>query len=278
MSKVFCVVPTHNRLLKLKKCIDCLYHQIYSNWELIVVDDGSSDRTADYIETLDPTKIKILKGDGSLWWAGSMRLGMEYVIKNSAKNDYLLMLNDDVEFNHHFLSDLIIDARTFPDSIIGVMQKSSENDNHLYNGFTVDYLRLEISYSNQNISALPGRGMLIPIQIIRVIGLVNSFLFPHFMADLEFSARANDRGFQLVSSTKAFIRSDPQKSDAEIQRKGIFSSLFHLRSRRNIFFRILFFSLRGPVVLRILAIPRYFLIRSFKLIKLVTYRLSGKVA
>lgn len=45
-------MPTKNRLALLKRAIASVFEQSYQNIELIVVDDGSSDGTADYLATL----------------------------------------------------------------------------------------------------------------------------------------------------------------------------------------------------------------------------------
>lgn len=44
------VIPTVNRCELLKQTLDSVCTQTYSNWEVIVVDDGSTDRTADMVQ------------------------------------------------------------------------------------------------------------------------------------------------------------------------------------------------------------------------------------
>ncbi|MFA4853735.1 MAG: glycosyltransferase [Candidatus Omnitrophota bacterium] len=48
------VVPTYNRKLKLRQCLDSLFAQIYPKdaFEIIVIDDGSNDGTKDMLEAL----------------------------------------------------------------------------------------------------------------------------------------------------------------------------------------------------------------------------------
>ena len=43
--KVSCVLITHNRLKLLERAVESVMKQTYSNIELIVVDDASSDGT-----------------------------------------------------------------------------------------------------------------------------------------------------------------------------------------------------------------------------------------
>ena len=47
------VVPTYNRLNFLTKTIESIRGQTYNGYEIIVVDDGSTDGTPNYLATLD---------------------------------------------------------------------------------------------------------------------------------------------------------------------------------------------------------------------------------
>jgi glycosyltransferase involved in cell wall biosynthesis len=53
------VIPTYNRLMLVQQAIASIVAQTYSNWELIVVDDGSDDGTNEDICTPDP-RIRFL--------------------------------------------------------------------------------------------------------------------------------------------------------------------------------------------------------------------------
>jgi glycosyltransferase involved in cell wall biosynthesis len=55
------VIPTYNRVSLLQKAIASVIAQTYTNWELIVVDDGSTDNTAQLIKSLRDSRIHILE-------------------------------------------------------------------------------------------------------------------------------------------------------------------------------------------------------------------------
>ena len=48
--KVSIILPTYNGEKYIKKSIDSIVNQTFSDWELIIVDDCSSDRTYSVIE------------------------------------------------------------------------------------------------------------------------------------------------------------------------------------------------------------------------------------
>ena len=56
------VLPTYNHLDFLPAAVDSILCQTYPNYELIIVNDGSTDGTSSYLETLTSQRIRILDG------------------------------------------------------------------------------------------------------------------------------------------------------------------------------------------------------------------------
>lgn len=98
----------HNRREKTLFALGALYAQRLPNevtLEHVVVDDGSSDGTARAIRDQFP-EVEIVSGDGALFWAGGMRFGWNFAVKNKQIN-YLVVYNDDVNFFNDALLRLI---------------------------------------------------------------------------------------------------------------------------------------------------------------------------
>lgn len=55
------IIPTYNRLPLLLEAIESVKAQTYSNWELIIVDDGSTDGTAEAIQQIYDPIIRVLR-------------------------------------------------------------------------------------------------------------------------------------------------------------------------------------------------------------------------
>ena len=66
-SLVSIITPFKNTGLYLKECIESIQNQTYKNWELLIVDDHSSDNSSEIIAGYahDDSRIKLLKNQAS---------------------------------------------------------------------------------------------------------------------------------------------------------------------------------------------------------------------
>lgn len=82
------IIPTFNRKLLVKDAIDSVLIQKPQNYEVIVVDDGSTDGTAEFIKTLNlPVKVIRVKNGGA---SRARNIGIK-----KAKGKYILFLDSD---------------------------------------------------------------------------------------------------------------------------------------------------------------------------------------
>lgn len=52
------IIPTYNRADKIKPAVESVLNQTYTDFELIIVDDGSTDNTKDVIESINDSRIR----------------------------------------------------------------------------------------------------------------------------------------------------------------------------------------------------------------------------
>ncbi len=83
------IIPTYNRLALLAEAIESVLNQTYRDFELIVVDDGSTDETSEMIRSVAPRDFKYLRQE---------HLGVSAARNNgarAAKGNYLAFLDSD---------------------------------------------------------------------------------------------------------------------------------------------------------------------------------------
>lgn len=87
------IMPVYNRVDTIKRAVDSVLSQTYSNIELIVVDDGSTDNTLSMIQSYADDRIRILCQEHS-----GANKARNYGIAN-AKGDYIAFQDSDDEWS-----------------------------------------------------------------------------------------------------------------------------------------------------------------------------------
>jgi glycosyltransferase involved in cell wall biosynthesis len=86
------ITPTYNREVLIKTTIQSILDQTYTNWELIIVDDGSTDNTEQALQPyLTDSRITYVKKHNS-GQADSLNVGVSH-----AKGEFIVFLDSDDE-------------------------------------------------------------------------------------------------------------------------------------------------------------------------------------
>ena len=96
-SKVSIIIPHYNGIEVLSECLDSLFQSTYPNIEVIVVDNGSSDDSVDWLKT-NHSQVIVIENDKNLGYAGGCNVGAL-----AASGEYLLFLNNDTIHNPDFV-------------------------------------------------------------------------------------------------------------------------------------------------------------------------------
>ena len=96
------IIPTYNRENTIKRSIKSVLIQGPIVTEIIVVDDGSTDKTKQVIDTINDNRIKYIKNDKSLGACASRNIG----IKNSS-NEIIAFQDSDDEWHNNKLETQI---------------------------------------------------------------------------------------------------------------------------------------------------------------------------
>jgi glycosyltransferase involved in cell wall biosynthesis len=116
MARVDIVMPLYNKVRTVERAVASIRQQSMEDWRLIVVDDGSTDRSAEPVRTLQDRRIEIItqtnQGPGPARNAGIAR----------ADAAYLAFLDADDEWYPWYLANALAAIETEPDvAMVGSM-------------------------------------------------------------------------------------------------------------------------------------------------------------
>lgn len=279
--KLICIlIPIHNGLEFTKKSLEnlavCLNNvkEEQVKYEIIVIDDGSTDGSSDWIKAHHP-EVHLLYGDGNLWWSGGINVGAKYSIEE-LKCDFVLLWNNDVKIDADYIRNLNNTLTTLDNkTIIGSKIFSSLSDRIIWsyggyfnpkNGIKRMIGLNEKDGENYNkpleVDWLTGMGTLIPANTIDTIGYWDEKKFPQYFGDSDFTYRAKKAGYKILAIPSLEIWNDLSNTGIVhgLSFKKLWKSLFSMRSYYNIKDNIAFYKRHANNILSYRGlISKYFL-------------------
>lgn len=253
------IIPTHDRWAAARRALASLQRSEFQNFEVALIEDGCRDDTAAHCRREFPA-VKILHGDGNLWWSGAINEGLRYAL-GRGQNDgggreprAVLWLNDDNLVEPQTIGQLWDSWRRCGErSVICARVKSTRDgrdewagdpplwhpDFPEWNSPLAPEGNSEGGPQDVSIKHPPGgRGVLIPLACFRETGLIDRKSFPHYWADHDFHYRAMRAGYRYVLSARAVVWNEPNRATMSDRERaslhGICRTLFGRRSNINV--------------------------------------------
>ena len=104
--KVAVMTLNWNGLKDTIECLESLKKIAYTNYEVVVIDNGSKGNEAQVLEEKFGDSMHLIKNDRNYGGSGGYNIGMRYVLGNSDA-EYLLMLDNDTVVAPEFLDELV---------------------------------------------------------------------------------------------------------------------------------------------------------------------------
>ncbi len=187
-------------------------HVSYTNYELIIVDNGSTRGDIDIVK--DYPKVRLIKTGRNLGFAGGTNAGIR-----QAKGKYILLLNNDTIVSPHFLEPMvelleenihigIVSPKIYYYDAPQVIQfaGTTEINPVTGQGHKIGYLQEDDgSYAKAQPTALThGACMMVRRRVFEQIGLLSELYFMYY-EEYDFCERAKQVGWQCYFTGKSYI-------------------------------------------------------------------------
>jgi len=187
------LVVTWNRKKDVLETVQSIYEQVYQNFEIIVVDNGSDDGTIDALRLFWP-EVRVVALDRNMGISAGRNAGIKI-----ARGEIIFCLDSDASLNYNALTNLV--RRFQADSEIGVINSK------IVNAFTKEldggpgWAYSEKQKANQNEEFLSWSfsegGAAIRKKVFDRVGLFWELLF-FGCEGQEFSLRVWDAGYKVL--------------------------------------------------------------------------------
>lgn len=201
------VLINYNNEEDTVQCLDSIAEQSYDDFITIVVDNGSADKSFEYVRERHswPT---YLRNDENQGFTGGNNPGIEHALDLDAS--FILLLNNDTEVSPTFLEELVGAAKDLPDSagIIGPKIHTYGSEELWAAGAEMNELTGasrhrsgdETQYEErEKVDYVVGAAILARAEVFEEIGLLDDDFFIYYEeAELCYRARANGWGVWYV--------------------------------------------------------------------------------
>ena len=199
------VIPLYNKEKFVIGTIQSVLNQTFENYEIIVVEDASTDRSLDVISGINSEKIRIIKHDFNKGLSASRNTG----IKN-AKSNYIAFLDADDYWKSNFLAEIYSLINRFPEAKLfatnyeelfqhdTVLLPKNNAGNLAEQSIITDFFAISLAQPLYCPSSL-----CVEKSVFNTIGFYNENI--RYGEDVDFNIRANSV-YQLAYSTKPLIK------------------------------------------------------------------------
>lgn len=274
-SKVSIVIPTYNRREDVLECLLSLKRQDYPNYEIIVVDNASTDGTAEAIKQRFPD-MKLVKSQKNLGVTGGRNLGAKH-----ANGDYVLFLDHDTVVDGRMLFELT--SVMHNDSSIGlagpIVYYYDDPRRIWAAGTSISLISGRISFNfadaidhgqfnnTMEVQVLPA-ALLVKKEVLNKVEPFDDTFFAVY-EDTDFCFRVREAGYKVVCVPKAKIW-HKTPLDRRVQALWVLSRAYYIARNRIIFMKKHVGNLRLALFLTIFlwVYALYYILKSFQFMKM----------
>ncbi|MFD3261312.1 glycosyltransferase family 2 protein [Paenibacillus lentus] len=200
------IIPTHNGLHLLTSCIESIHRHTEVPYEIIVVDNGSTDGTQEYCIQADLTLVALPRNEG---FPAACNRGLAI-----ASGEQLLLLNNDVLVTPRWLSNMLRALYSADEvGIVGPLTNyaSGRQQKDIEWGTLEEFMQIAERHNQadsekwQEVQRLVGLCFLFKRRLWEIIGPLDERYSPGHYEDDDYCYRARQHAFRLLISGDTLV-------------------------------------------------------------------------
>lgn len=222
--KVTIIILNWNGSTDTIECLESLRHITYPNYEILLVDNGSTDGSVERLKNLYP-KIEIIVNGKNLGFAEGNNIAIKRAICKGT--DYILLLNNDTVVESEFLGKLVLAAET--NQKIGIVGPTVYHYNdpkeiqsnggkiNWYKGTVTNRTKIENDkiFNSRKVDFIMGCALLAKGKLFNEIGYLNKNYFAYW-EETDWCVRAQRANYDIMYIPKSKIWHKGESSSKKI--------------------------------------------------------------
>jgi GT2 family glycosyltransferase len=231
------MLTCYNRRETTLECLGAIEEAVQGaiSFSIVLVDDGSTDGTAEAVHRAFP-EVMVIAGTGQLYWNSGMRLAWQRALQ--FRPNFYMWLNDDTILRAGSIAEML---RTYRESsakrtIVVGRTTDSETGVTTYGGYrrverSISKLRFRhLANGETECDTMNGNCVLFPASVVLDVGL-NAKEYRHWAGDVDYGLRARRCGYRILQAISPVasqkINANYKKSTSELNFRNWRFVLFH---------------------------------------------------
>ncbi len=204
MSKFSVVIPLYNKEEFIKNSLNSVLTQTFQDFEIIIIDDCSTDRSLSIVKQFTDKRIKVIEHSKNKGLSASRNTGIK-----TANAEYIAFIDADDLWKPGFLEKIEFLIKSYPQASLfatkyDVLLKNNKTLEHQFqiNGFTNHGIVPNFFENNLNQSIFYPSCLCVHKKVFESIGLYNESI--NYSEDVDFNIRSQ-ANFKFAYSDEALV-------------------------------------------------------------------------
>jgi GT2 family glycosyltransferase len=214
-ATVSIIIVNWNGRRYLRDCLSSLRRQTFQDFEVIMVDNASTDGSVDLVRSEFP-EVRVVTSPVNVGFAQGNNMGFEY-----AHGKYVALLNNDTEADAHWLEELVTALESSEEiaGACGTMHSLDRKERVIFTLTKIDPLSAAAYWINapskqRDVDYVMGSATLLRRSVIDRIGALDAEYFAYY-EETDWCARAIRAGYRFVYVPTAIFYHEERGSTAE---------------------------------------------------------------